>query len=400
MNRFWVKLLIFLSILITLYVPLNAEYFLLPDEIVQSYFPIAEQYTIPEDQRVSQVLVRAKYYEESGNYRQASRYYGFAYNKAQDSNVAPYIRFKQCYLLESLSESIKALKEIPLRFPDFPYNDAVYWELARRYYLNGDYEECITTLEEILDHESGGAEVFTPYVYGFLGVTYKAINRNDDAVDAYLAAIEKLAQYGDERRRPFIVRNYLEISRSYLEKKDYDRASDLLKRIIGSWEDPIIKQEAYILLAETFVQSGKSEYAYRIYSLLLEQYPDSLYRAGAMDRLEELKADGENLGEAVGFAVEDPRIPKGKYKFGEEIEVVKDAGFFIQIGSFSIENNASNLISVLKTKGFSAVVVEAVHEQKRTFRVWVGPLETLAKAKESLKELEDLGYKGFIVREK
>jgi tetratricopeptide (TPR) repeat protein len=400
LNRFRIKLFSLLPLLITIHFPLSAQYFLLPDDIVQSYFPISEQYTIPEDNRVSQVLDRAKRFEEEGNHRQASRYYEFAYIRAQDSKAAPYILFKQSYLLENLDESIKVLKEIRGRYPDFPYNDAVLWELARRYYFKSDYDGCITTLKEILDDESGGAEIFTPYVFSFMGIAQQAMSRYDDAIEAHLMAIDRLALHADEAKRHYIVSNYLEVSRSYMKKGEYDRASDLLRRIIGSWEEPMIKQEAYILLAQTFEQSGMVENAYQAYSQLLDLYPESIYRDKAKQRLGEIKSDEKSPGEEVRLDIYDRRIPEGSYSFGEAIEITAEGGFFVQIGSFSIEKNASNLVTVLNEQGFLSLVEEAVLGQNRTFRVWVGPLATLEKAKETLKELEDLGYKGFIVRER
>jgi tetratricopeptide (TPR) repeat protein len=400
LNRFQIKLFLFAAFIVAVYLPLSAQYFMLPDDIVQSYFPPSAQYTIPEDKRVSQIVDRAKSLEEAGNYRQASRYYEYAYNRAQDSNAAPYIRFKQCYLLENLQDSIKLLKEIVQRYPDFSYIDAVRWELARRYYLNSNYEECISALKAILDNESGGAEVFTPYVFGFMGIARQAMKKYDEAIEAHLMAIERLAQYEDETKRPFIVRNYLEIARSYLEKNEYDRASDLLRRIIGTGEDPTIKQEAYILLAETYAQKGEAENAHRAYSQLLEHYPASLYSVEAKRSLAGLGVDEKSLGDAPRLDIYDRRILEGSYTYGEETKTDHEAGFFVQVGSFGIESNAENLVAVLKDRGFSAAVEEAVLEQKQTFRVWVGPFATLAEARETLKLLDEQGYEGYVVSEK
>ena len=73
--------------------------------------------------------------------------------------------------------------------------------------------------------------------------------------------------------------------------------------------------------------------------------------------------------------------------------------FSIQIGSFSIEANAQNLVGILVGGGYGAFIVETALEQKRLFRVRVGRYGTVEEAREAKSKLESLGYSGFIVEE-
>jgi hypothetical protein len=63
--------------------------FLLPEEVIASYFPYSELYVIPVDPEISQLIERAEQYEENQYHEQASRYYLTAYKKVENSSKAP-----------------------------------------------------------------------------------------------------------------------------------------------------------------------------------------------------------------------------------------------------------------------------------------------------------------------
>lgn len=369
-------------------------YFLLPKEIIDSYFPLSERYLIPDDVRISGLLQSAKTFEQNKNFRQASQYYFFAYRKVQDSKMAPYIRFKQCYLLESLDTSIKCLKEITEKYPSFPLIDAVLFELAKRFYLKQDYDSCISYLEKIEENETTGAWVFTPYVYTFLGIVSYAVNSYEEAMDYHLSAIEALSEY-----KEFIIKNYLEISRSLVSLKRYDQAEEVLKRIIGSSNSSIVNQEAYILLASSYHQTGNNDLAYSAYSKLLEEFPLSIYRLKAEKSMEEMAVDKERLKHVQVAGIFDKAILTGSYRIGVQEEDDLKKLYSIQMGSFSQEKNANDFIDVLTREGFSAFLLEKALDEGTVYRVRIGNFATHEETEEVKKKLEGLGYSGFIVRE-
>lgn len=384
-------------------VPMRADeggYFLIPEEIADSYFPVSDGYMIPEDENTSQIVQRAKSYEELKNYRQAARYYGFAYNRAPDSKAAPFIRFKQSFLTERSSAVIELLLGILERHPDFPYADAVRFELARRYFLKQEYDRSEEPLRQILENEERGIGIFTPYVHAFIGILYQAEGRYEDAESSHKDAIELLASMNDGGKAPYIVKNYLEISRCLLARNEHERAEDLLKRIIGTAENPLVKQEAYVLLAESGSRSGNIGLSMSAYKELSDKFPDSIYRGKGKKRMAELgqPAPGQAPEGELGYY--DPSVTRGTYLYGKVEETVMAQGkFSIQIGSFSIEANAQNLVGILVGGGYGAFIVETALEQKRLFRVRVGRYGTVEEAREAKSKLESLGYSGFIVEE-
>jgi tetratricopeptide (TPR) repeat protein len=403
MARVLLPVFSFLFLLLTS-IPMADErggYFLLPDVIVQTYFPLSESYMIPEDKNVAQILQRARSYEEVYNYRQAARYYAFAYSRAKSSKAAPFIRFKQSFLAERSSESIEMLLEILDRYPDFPYSDAVRFDLARRYYLKEAYDKSEDSLRQILENEATGALVFTPYVYTFIGLLYQKEGRYEDAERSHSDAIELLASRAEEKQRVYIVANYLEISRCLLARTRWERAVDLLQRIIGTVQYPLVKQEAYTLLAEGYRGSGNPGAAHAVYQKLMDEFPDSPYRKKAKERIMELRQDpGEAQGQIGKLGYYDPAILEGRYRYGTEPEAAPVQGkFSIQIGSFSIEENAQSLIGILQGRGYSAFILETDLEENRLFRVRVGRYATLEQATEVKQKLESMGYEGYIVEE-
>ena len=376
----------------------EGSYFLLPEEIARSYFPVSEEYMIPHDESIKAIMERAKIYEEQKNYRQAARYYGFAYTRSADSKAAPYIRFKQSFLLERSSDSISMLHGILESHQDFPYADAVRFELARRYYLKGEYDKAKGSLDGILENEDGEVKIFSPYVLTFFGILNQAEGRYQEAESFHTDAIEILASTDDGKKTPYIVVNYLEVSRCLLARNELDRAEDLLRRIIGTAESPLVKQEAYMLLAESYSRSDGGAAA-AVYKELLDEFPGSMYRKKAEKSIAGLGREDEGLIPTQILGYYDPAVLQGRYEYGAQPKTSSIEGkYFIQIGSFSVEENAENLVGILKQKGYGALIVETDMEEKRLFRVRVGGYGTVDEAQKAKQNLESLGYGGFIVQ--
>ncbi len=387
--------------------------FLLPDEIVNSYFPGGDMYMIPDDQSISTLIERAESFENTNNFRQASRYYFLAYKKVRSTEKAPYIRFKQCTLLADLDLSISGLKEILENYHDFPLIDAVRFELSKRYFLKKDYESAAAHLKNIEDNEKEGSQIFTPYVYTFLGIINFKMKNFDGAVEYYSQSIEKLSAGDPSSGRKSIVSNYLELSRSLLELNEYEYIEDLLKRIIGSCQSNFLQQEAVILLAQFYRKKSTIENAYSAYYWLIQNYPGSLFAIKAREGIEELNINEDDFQPVIISGIYDESLLNGTYRLGDkaeqrpgeggkEGEAVQAAveGYAVQLGSFSEEKNAENFIDVLKERGFSAYSITAVIENGTVFRVRVGAVASLKEAEEMKKTLENMGYQGFIVKEK
>ncbi len=78
----------------------------------------------------------------------------------------------------------------------------------------------------------------------------------------------------------------------------------------------------------------------------------------------------------------------------EDPEVTTNGRYNIVVGSFSKEENASNLVQTLKEKGYSSARVLA--RAGSLYPVSIGNYASRSDAKSSLKEIKDAGYKGWI----
>ncbi|MCX8058144.1 MAG: SPOR domain-containing protein [Spirochaetes bacterium] len=76
----------------------------------------------------------------------------------------------------------------------------------------------------------------------------------------------------------------------------------------------------------------------------------------------------------------------------------KEKIYFIQVGVFYVEENYKNVKKNLESYGFNVHVRESIINNKKVFKVAVGPYD-YDKAKEILKILQNMGFKdAFIVK--
>ena len=71
----------------------------------------------------------------------------------------------------------------------------------------------------------------------------------------------------------------------------------------------------------------------------------------------------------------------------------------VQVGSFSSEDNANQLIKKLNEQSFSAFVIEREDNNGESFRVRVGPFDKKNQAMKVLSIIEEkFGLVGFLVK--
>jgi DedD protein len=73
------------------------------------------------------------------------------------------------------------------------------------------------------------------------------------------------------------------------------------------------------------------------------------------------------------------------------------AGWTVQLGSFSRQQNADRLVKEVSARGFNSYVQPRQYSEKTLFRVRVGPRDTRADASNLAARLAEAGYKGQIM---
>jgi len=377
------------------------SFFLLPAEIIDSYFPQSSMYFIPDDPSYSTIIQRAALYEKRHDFRQASKFYLMAYNKAKGTEKAPYLLFKQSVLLENAQATISGLRDIIELYPSFLLIDAVRYELAIRLYMNEDYDRATEFLQEILEHEESGVMIFSPYVWTFLGIVSSAQGDFDQSIEYIRSSLEVITRVGVFQKEQLSIRNYLELAKAMIELEEFEHLHDLLTRILGTAFLEVHQQEALLLLAKFYELSGMEAHAFWTYSQLSQQFPSSIFSLKAEESADRLSEAGEGTAPDQEIGVFDGSLLTGHYKIGQE-EILKPYAeeYFIQLGSFSDEKNAENLARKLIEQGYIVFYVEALVDGKKVFRVRVGAGHTSLEAERLLQELSGLGYQGFIVHER
>jgi tetratricopeptide (TPR) repeat protein len=386
--------------------------FFLPQEFDRRYFPGGDHYMIPVDTNTEKLVSRAKQYEERGSAERAARYFYLAYKRAQNTPAAPYLLFKYATLLPHVDDSTALLEEITENYPSFPLIDAARYECAKRLYIAGDFEAALAFLSAIEEHELSSVTVFTPYVYTFMGIISIESDDMREAISFFQRSIALLADTGVFQDLNLMVRNHLQIARSYIELEDFSGAENLLLRIFGSAPLSLHRQEALFLLAHASARREDAGRAHALYSQLRGEYPSSVFTLMAADEVQKVEPEPEvgHFTQAVGIF--DEAILAGRYFSAGEKTAMKGtdgseestsssqrAGYYIQVGSFSELGNAEKFSASLTAKGFSTLLFETSLEGKIFYRVRVGPIKDRLDADEVMRELSRYGYQGFLIQE-
>lgn len=173
-------------------------------------------------------------------------------------------------------------------------------EIEARQLISSAPEQAIENLRGI----TAAVPDFTP-AWLTLGTALQTLNRADEAIEAYQAALANNSQSADA---------HFELAKLYFGQGDRDKAVQQYKEALGI--DPHYAM-AHINLAAIFAELGNSEEARQHFEQGLEEFPDStvgrfnfgmfLYRQG------EYEAAMEHLSRAV---VLDPKIAQVHFQLG------------------------------------------------------------------------------------
>jgi len=394
--------------------------FIIPRELVDSYFPYSKGYAIPDTEKVSSYLRRARLYEEKGNIRQASRFYYLAYRRVADEPAAPYIRFKQICLIEDIDAAIKSLNELIDKYPTFPLINAVRFELALDLYLKKSYDRALKAAEAIIENENEGTQIFSPFVYIFTGTIRNTQKQYEKAIDDFMSSLTILSSLDCSEYEAQVMSDYIGIAGAYTGLKRFDEAKLILKKVFGSTSIPAIRELSLYMAAVMYGENGETEKASVLYNRIINDYPSTVYALKAQRALGTLETGSSPASEVSPgtgkffIGQKDESLLKARYlvstdendsqKSGKEDAVTGSGSvtgfrYAVQVGSFKKEENAKKLADELGKKGFSAVLSSGSLNGGSVFRVRVGYYDTRDEAEEVLVSLKKSGIKGFVVRE-
>ncbi len=208
--------------------------------------------------------------------------------------------------------------------------------------------------------------------------------------------VQKLAsqfiQQGLDVKQSYVVRYYLALSYSHLEK--YAQAKALFRSLISKVKDVDLRDKIYLGLSETYYLNGQYEQAKKVIQDLLEKNPNSNFKSIIYFKLAKINLKLTHWEKAqVQLTKVIREFPKSMDVY-EAKQLLEEKPYFgVQVGSFLGRDRAENLMNELQKNGEYAYIVETVDSQKRRFyRVRVGQLSVLHDAQQlKLK----LSYKGY-----
>lgn len=188
---------------------------------------------------------------------------------------------------------------------------------------------------------------------------------------------------------------YYILGLSYLKDGNYLRASDIFEIIIKEFKDTQFLEEAKVGLGDAYFLKGDYEKAGKEYKELLDQKKGLKLKPALYHRLSQCAAKTGDTQRAKDYLDKlKQEFPLNYESLGQEAEPIADNSFYysVQVGAFSSNINANNLVNELIRKDYPAFIEEARSESGLVYKVRVGKIHLRQEAVELEKKLSGEGY--------
>lgn len=242
-----------------------------------------------------------------------------------------------------LSEAEKRYRVLLERFPAHLLADDALFGLATLHYSLGYHRTAEREFREILDQYADGDR--TEDAAYWHGVVLLALGDPDAAMDRFGWLIDRYpASEKSARAR-------IGIGDCFRLKGDLDRARQAYEEVLERFPSADLESAALLRLAEVYERLEQPDKAQGLYSRLWELYPDTPEGVQAACKLPvgapaEPEGEGEERVEDSGTPAEAPGVAPRQI-------------WTVQVGAFSVEENALRLARVLDARGYRHARVES-----------------------------------------
>jgi len=208
----------------------------------------------PEEDVINQILAIARSSEREGELEKAKNAYLLINQYLPNTELAFYSLAKSFEIAGEKDKAIEAYKRA-LSYNGNRYTDILY-DLASLYYKNGDYEEALSTLNQLLSEYDRRKDTSSKR-WEAIRLTGRCLeNRMDfpQAINFYSQKIEELSTEGQKKSEGgFDVNKYridnlkLRVAYCYLQLGDYEKANEIWEEL-GKEKKDYIAMEANELL--------------------------------------------------------------------------------------------------------------------------------------------------------
>ncbi len=210
------------------------------------------------------------------------------------------------YKKKKYSRALEVFNELKGSFPgEDPYYTWAELKVADCYFFKKEYTEAIGLYEEFRKFHPFHGEI--PYVIFQIGLSYfnqmKSIDRDQGATNKALSNFELLIAnyppsiFTEKARekvkicRERLAANELYIAKFHYKKKKYQGAKARLEAMVEIYPEVKTLDEVLFYLGKSHLKLGEMDVAVRVFTGLVQNYPDSKFSDKAKGELKELLED-------------------------------------------------------------------------------------------------------------
>lgn len=179
---------------------------------------------------------------------------------------------------------------------------------------------------------------------------------------------------------------------NYLKLGEYAQARDYFRKLMKSFKDSELLEEAFVKLGEAYFLEGDYRKAESVYTSILEKYSNRKFKPVLYLRLAQIAAKEGEWDQEKKYI----QKIKDEYPYSEErkyADMLAERGYFftIQVGAFSQKSNAKGVVEELEPR-FPAYMVKEKVSGTVLYKVRVGKYQKRREAEEVHSLLVDKGY--------
>ncbi|GEM_PF-5333499 len=249
-------------------------------------------------------------------------------------------------------DSLVMLKNLLSSYPDYPEPDRIQYKLASLYYLHNNYTEAMKAFLTI--GSNFVKSKFRPASYYWAGNI--AFFRKEYAKAEYFFW-ETLKSKFHDSYQPMAALRLGDLS---FEQKKYYSAITNYKRAVKDYVDSDVRLEACFYLAESYAHVRNYSEAERYYGIVIKEFPDSELAKFSIPRLKNVSKK------------KNPALQKDVRQTGYVPNKTSQSSYCVTVGSYDDARSANNLRLALKKDGFPVFYKVEKVKRKYVYMVRIG----------------------------
>lgn len=243
----------------------------------------------------------------------------------------------------------------------FPQNQA--FRQAEEHFLNGNYAEAIGCYGQFIASERDTE--YIPEAHYRTGVSYLALSNYPEAEKSLLTALKNPPRAD---RRPFETRVYYKLAQLYQEQYKYKEATGYYQKTLKNNDNEIAPAQLHYNIGICLMRYGR-------------------YAEGR-----------KYLESALGMARPgDAEDEKLRERIEERLSIPPDT-FTVQLGKFSVKDNAVNYQKILQQeKGINTMVTIILIAGSEFYYVWSGRYSDFGEAKQKAERINEMGAEAVVI---